>query len=169
MLLPDLPQSTAPSIPALFEGQVGLEKVPDQLPTVPGASEEQGTGGGVKNPAQQEAPANPSELPESGSLGLKGPTPSAIQETGDKAIIGKPIGAAAVAPKIEEKKEPGAYQVPDMTAAPAAAPTAKPNSTDIAATTAPRSETSEEPPQWNHPERLQRTRWRESLGDSPVK
>ncbi len=33
--LPELPRSTAPAVPALFEGQAELPKVPDQLPPMP--------------------------------------------------------------------------------------------------------------------------------------
>ena len=34
--LPELPATTAPSVPALFEGQTGLEKIPENLPSNPG-------------------------------------------------------------------------------------------------------------------------------------
>jgi outer membrane protein TolC len=162
--LPELPKSSAASIPALFEGQAGLGKVPDQLPAVTGKAEEPSAGGGAKEPAEQDAPANPPGSPESSVPGFKGLTPSA-QGTIDKPISGAP-SPAALTPKAEEKKEPGAYQVPEMAAATSAAPNSKPNSSPPAISTPPESITSEEPAQWNHPERLQRSRWRESLGGS---
>ena len=43
MGLPELPPSSAPSIPALFEGQATLDKIPEQLPPVPGSPQDQAT------------------------------------------------------------------------------------------------------------------------------
>jgi hypothetical protein len=84
---------------------------------------------------------------------------------------------AAQAPKPDEKKEPAAYQIPETAGATAPAATPKssltpsiaaPSTASMPATAsnAPESATAEESMKWNHPERLQRARWRDSLGDS---
>ena len=79
--LPELPQSTAPSIPALFEGQAGLEKPPEQLPAVPGAG-----AGQTPMQANETAPRSESRRPESVPSRLTEP----VQETDAKPIIGMP-------------------------------------------------------------------------------
>jgi hypothetical protein len=152
--LPELPPSTAPSVPALFEGQAGLEKIPDKLP------------------------ANPSELmkmkdarkTESQPTGPVGPISAAptTRQLSDLPLIGTPVPvvqALASGPG----KELGSYQIPEMpgatTSVPATAPVPAPP------TALPKVSSISEPPanydspQWTHPERLQRSRWRESLGE----
>jgi hypothetical protein len=78
----------------------------------------------------------------------------------------------------DETKGLGAYQIPTVaeaatsvsTSAPKAeATTFAPSPMPKAATPASASAVPEEPVQWNHPERFQRARWRESLGDSAAK
>jgi outer membrane protein TolC len=157
--LPELPKSTAPSIPALFEGQAGLEKPPGQLPSVPGPAAGQGPSQAIET-----APQSESRRPELTPSGLMPP----VRETDAKPIIGMPTPAMQ-GPKSEEKNEPGAYQIPEMAAATAPVLTPKPTLAPpvlTASSNAPEPVITEEPTKWSHPERLQRTRWRESLGDS---
>jgi outer membrane protein TolC len=165
--LPEMPQSTAPSIPALFEGQAGLEKPPDQLPPAPAP-------GQGPSEATEAGPRSESRRPESAPSGLTaapGTNATRLANTDGQPIIGTPTPAAQ-AQKGEEKKEPGAYQIPEMAAATMPVPTPQlppAPSTALTSSTVSNSTESaatEEPMKWNHPERLQRTHWRESLGDS---
>src|SRR4029077_5751877 len=71
MGLPELPPSSAPSVPALFEGQASLDKVPEHLPAVPGAAGGQGAGGTAQDPARQESRPPESASAESGSSSLR--------------------------------------------------------------------------------------------------
>jgi len=170
MGLPDLPPSSAPSVPALFEGQASLDKVPDRLPAVPASGAK--AVGGVGDDAGR------SESHTSDASGLRGLTPPA-QGKAVPPIIGAPT-AAGRAPTAEETKGLGAYQIPTVaeatTSVSASAPkaeatTSAPSPTLKVATPASASQPAvpEEPVQWNHPERFQRARWRESLGDSAAK
>src|SRR5438093_8259540 len=169
MGLPELPPSSAPSVPALFEGQASLDKVPEHLPAVP-APGAKAVGGVGDDPGRSE-----SHTSESGLGGLTAPA----QGKAAPPIIGAPT-ATAKAPMVDETKGLGAYQIPTVaeaatsvsTSAPKAeATTSAPSPTLKVTTAASASQPAvpEEPVQWNHPERFQRARWRESLGDSAAK
>jgi len=75
-------------------------------------------------------------------------------------IIGTPVPVVqAVA--TGEGQELGAYQIPDMSCPAASAPAPPPTKV----TSIPEPPANYDSPQWSHPERLQRSRWRESLGE----
>jgi outer membrane protein TolC len=145
--LPELPSSDAPSVPALFEGQTKLGEIPDRLPS--------GQGEAIKGKADSAKP----EAPASGPVSAIPILPPAA----DKPIIGTPVPEgkkSASAPA----NEPGAYQIPDM---PASAAAKAPESATPTPTTSnsPEASPTFDQHQWNHPEKLQRARWRDSIGE----
>jgi outer membrane protein TolC len=166
--LPELPPSEAPSLPALFEGQAGLEKMPERLPSNPADLPKPTTD--VTKPADDSKPNMDLTKPETSAAG---PVSSLIPPSADNnRIIGAPTAANQASP-TGSVKEPGAYQIPAMPVASATGEGAmKAADTPVAVTTTSTSPDSSpvspsKPTQWNHPERLQRSRWRESLGETP--
>lgn len=151
MGLPDLPASNAASVPALFEGQVPLGKIPEKLPSNPGQ---------IMNTKTEDA--KPEPLP-SGPISAAPISPL----SGYKPTLGTPIAVVeAAAP--DQAKGLGAYQTPAMpsqTESIAAQPRA-PAPANVS--NVPEPPPSLNSPQWAHGERLQRTRWRESLGEEPA-
>ncbi len=144
-------------MPALFEGQTGLEKIPENLPSNP-----------VDLPNPTSDVTKPEDISKSNLDMTKpeapavGPVSSAVPPSADNnPIIGAPT-AVNQTPRPELAKEMGAYQIPAM---PGPAPS------DSAMTVTKASQVPEPPPafdsaKWSHPDRLQRTRWRESLGET---
>jgi outer membrane protein TolC len=171
--LPELPPpSTAPSLPALFEGQAALEKIPEKLPANPGEVGLMKTKDTPKPGSQPTAPIGPISAAPTTRPALEMP------------IIGTPVPVVQALP-MDKGKELGAYQIPEMpgATATASAPVSMPTATALAPAPAatvsapapmlaptrvssiPDAPASYDSPQWTHPERLQRTRWRESLGE----
>jgi outer membrane protein TolC len=164
--LPELPATTAPSVPALFEGQTGLEKIPENLPLKPGDLPKPTAD--VTKPddiSKSNLDMTKPETPAAGPVSFAPVPPSAD----NNPIIGTPTAANQTA-LADASKELGAYQIPAMPLSSARGEgTVK--AADAPATVA-RTSTSPVPPppmdssKWNHPERLQRSRWRESLGET---
>jgi len=133
-----------------------LEKIPENLPSNP-----------VDLPNPTADVTKPEDISKSNLDMTKpeapavGPVSSAVPPSADNnPIIGMPT-AVNQTPRPELAKEMGAYQIPAM---PGPAPS------DSAMTVTKASQIPEPPPaldtKWSHPDRLQRTRWRESLGET---
>jgi outer membrane protein TolC len=128
--LPDLPKSTAPAVPSLFQGQAQLPPVPNELPP---------------------PPADPAAGKVETSI-----TNSPIPQTTDTVA---PVQAPAAASELQ-KPIPSTPPVSQPTEAvtPAALPDRQPQSAE----TPPAREGA----RWNHPEKLQRLKWKQSLGET---
>jgi hypothetical protein len=139
--LPELPKSTAPAVPSLFEGQAQLPKVPNELPP---------------------PPVDPPPLPSpklGGGEGWGVETSIANSPTPQTTDTVAPVQAPSTAPELQ-KPIPSAPPVSQPTEAvtPAALPDKQPQSAE----TPPAREGA----RWNHPEKLQRLKWKQSLGET---